>query len=213
MYAGPRMVSQRDATVSVIGWILPILWVVLWTLIRPVAGGAIEAFPTHAQIDAALARGKAAAVARIPPDRLYAWFGSVRELEPRGFLMTKLTGLTVMSAHFALRAEFPTAGDIGQVLGDPTLLVSVSILGDRPDFAVDSYLLLVQGDRIIKPVKVRSDGQASRTSVWPAAPAYRAKVVASFLYADFDPRARTKVSVYPAGGGEVSFDLNLAEIE
>lgn len=198
---------------NVIGWILPVLWVVVWALVRPVAGWAIEVHPAPPQIEAALARGKAAAAARIPPDRLYAWFGSVKELEPRGFLMTRLLGLAVMSAHFALRSEIPTEADIRQILDEPTMLVSVLILGDRPDFALDSYLLLVQGDRVIKPVKVRFDGQASRTSVWPASPAYRAKVVASFAYADLDPRARTKVSVYPAGGGEVSFDLNLAEIE
>ena len=42
---------------------------------------------------------------------------------------------------------------------------------------------------------------------------YRAKVVALFAYADFDPRAKTKLSIFPSSGGEVSFDLDFAAIE
>jgi hypothetical protein len=74
-------------------------------------------------------------------------------------------------------------------------------------------MLMTQGDRIIKPVRVRFDGQASRTARWPNPPAYQAKVVASFAYADFDPQAKTKVAVYLAEGGEVSFDLDFSAID
>ncbi|MGH7228762.1 MAG: hypothetical protein ACREIH_06040 [Nitrospiraceae bacterium] len=174
---------------------------------------AIEVQPSRAQIEAALERGRAAAVARIPPDRLYAWFGTPNELEPRGFLMTKVVGLTVMAAHFALRSATPTESEIARILEDQTLLINVVIFGDRPNFAVDSYMVVEQGGHTIKPIKVRFDGQASRTSVWPKAPAYRAKVVASFPYERLDPRAKTKVSVFPAGGGQVSFELDFSQIE
>lgn len=185
----------------------------LWGVVPPSGGYAIEVQPGPSQIAAALERGKAAAVARVPPDRLYAWFGSVKGLEPRGFLMTKLVGLTVMSAHFALRSETPSEAEIRQILEEHTLLVSVTIFGERPTFAMDSYLVLVQGQRTIKPVRIRFDGQASRTSVWPASPAFQAKVVASFSYADLDPRAKTRLSVFPSVGGEVSFDLEFSKID
>lgn len=185
----------------------------LWGVASPAGGHAIEIQPGPAQIAAALERGKAAAVARIPPDRLYAWFGSVKALEPRGFLMTKLVGLTVMSAHFVLRSETPSEAEIRQILEEKTLLVSVTIFGERPTFAMDSYLVLVQGERTIKPVRIRFDGQASRTSVWPASPGFQAKVVASFSYADLDPRAKTRLSVFPSLGGAVSFDLEFSEID
>lgn len=179
----------------------------------PVTAGAIEIQPSRPRIEAALERGKAAAKAKIPPDQLYAWFGPSTDPEPRGFLMTKLAGLTVMSAHFALRSETPSETEIDQILNDRSLLVSIIIFGERPDFAVDSYMLMAQGERLIKPIKLRFDGRAARSSVWPRSPAYRAKVVASFSYADFDPRARTKLSVFPARGVEVTFDLDLAQIE
>ncbi|MGH7165995.1 MAG: hypothetical protein ACREIS_10790, partial [Nitrospiraceae bacterium] len=107
----------------------------------------------------------------------------------------------------------PSEAEIRQILEDKTLLVSVTIFGERPTFALDSYLVLVQGERTIKPVRVRFDGQASRTSVWPASPAFQAKVVASFSYADLDPLAKTRLSVFPSVGGEVAFDLEFSEIE
>jgi len=182
-------------------------------LIRPDDSPAIEVRPSQAQIEAALVKGKEAAAARIPPDRLYAWFGSKQDLEPQGFLLSKLVGLAVMAAHFALRGASPSDAEIMQVLDDPLLLISVVTFGDRPEFAVDSYMLLAQGDRVIKPVRVRFDGQASRSSVWPHAPAYRAKTVASFSYAELDLRAKTRLSVFPARGGEVSFDLDFAAID
>jgi hypothetical protein len=174
---------------------------------------AIEVRPQPAQIEQALERGKRAATLRTPPDQLYAWFGSTHELEPKGFLMTKMVGLTVMSAHFALRGATPGEMEIRQILDESTLLVSVTIFGNRPDFARDCYLLLVQDTRTIKPVKVRFDGQAARTAVWPNSPAYKAKVVASFNYSDLDLHAPGKLSVFPAGGGEIAFDLDFGKIE
>ena len=200
--------SGRTRTrVAMAASVLAALW--LWTPPAP----AIEVQPGPEQIQAALDRGKAAAAARNPPDQLYAWFGSRNELEPHGFLMTKMVGLSVMAAHFALRSATPNDGEIRQVLDEPALLVSVILYGDRPDFARDCYMVLAQGSRSIKPLKVRFDGQAARTSVWPGSPAYRAKVVASFSYADLDPRANTKVFVFPAGGGEVTFELDFSTIE
>jgi hypothetical protein len=126
--------------------------------------------------------------------------------------MTKMVSLTVMATHFALRGETPTEHDIRQILDDHTLLISVILFGDRPTFAVDSYMLLFQGEYTIKPVKVRFDGQAARTLVWPRQPAYQAKVVASFSYADLHPDAVTRISVFPAGGGEISLNVNFSEI-
>ncbi len=174
---------------------------------------AIESSPTPDQIQAAIQRGKEAAEQRRSPDQLYTSFGSTDDLKPRGFLMTKLGGVLVMASHQALRALTPSEQDVAQVLNNKTLLVNVVIFGDRPSFALDSYVVLEQGGQTVKPVNVRFDARAERSSVWPQTPAYRAKVIALFAYADFDPRAKTKLSVFPSGGGEVSFDLDFAAIE
>ncbi|GKS58106.1 hypothetical protein YTPLAS18_16330 [Nitrospira sp.] len=174
---------------------------------------AIEVAPTPAQVAAAVQRGKDSAERREPPDRLYAWFGPDEELASRGFILTKLVGVTVMASHFALRGETPADSDLRQILDGTSFLVTVMILGDRPNFAVNSYVVMDQAGTTVKPISVRFDGSASRTTVWPKAPAYRAKVVASFNYADLDPRAKTTLSVFPPGGGEVNFELDFSTIQ
>lgn len=173
---------------------------------------AIEVQPSPAQIEAALEQGRAAATARIPPIQLYPRLGSADDLAPHGLIMTKLAGVAVMSAHFALRSKRPSEQELRQILDDRHLMVRFMIFGERPDFAVDTYVLLTQGERTIAPVKVRVDATADRTTRWPKSPAYRAKIIASFAYDDFDPRARTRLSVFPRSGGEVSFELDFAAI-
>ena len=67
---------------------------------------AIEVHPQPGQIVGAKERGHAAAIARTPPDRLYTWFGpDSGALTPRGFLMTKLDALAVMTREAASRPD------------------------------------------------------------------------------------------------------------
>jgi hypothetical protein len=174
---------------------------------------AIEVQPTAEQIQATVERGKAAASQRASPDQLHTWFGATEDLAPRGFIMTKLGSLLVMASHLSLRDQSPTEQDITQVIANEHLLVNVVIYGDRVNFAADSYVLLEQAGRTVKPATVRFDARGDRTTVWPQQPAYRAKVIAQFPYADLDPRAKTTLTVFPSGGGQVSFDLDFAHIE
>jgi len=173
---------------------------------------AIDVQPTPDQIQAALERGKQAAERRSPPDTFYVRFGATDELHPSGFLITKLGSLSVMATHLALRGLQPSEADVAQVLEDKTMLISTVILGNMPNFAVDSYMVLDQSGKTIKPVTVRFDGQANRSAAWPENPRFKAKVVASFNYADFDPSAKTTITVFPANGGEATFTLNFSEI-
>ena len=186
---------------------------VIWTCGFVCPSVAIEVQPTQAQIQLSLDRGKEAAALRQAPETLYARFGSGDDLHPGGFLVTKLGGLSVLATHLALRGFEPSAADIAQMTEATTMLVSVVILGDSPAFAVNSYMVLDQGGRVVKPATVRGDGQASRSSAWPRSPKFRAKVVATFRYTDFDPHAQTSITVFPAVGGETHFSLNFAEID
>ena len=173
---------------------------------------AIDAQPTAEQIQAALDQGKEAARKRSPPDTFHVRFGASDELHPSGFLITKLGGLSVMATHLALRGIQPSEADILQALEGRTMLVSTVIFGNVPDFARDSYMVFDQGGKSIKPVTVRFDGFADHSAAWPDSPKFKAKVIASFAYADFDPQANTTVTVFPANGGEVRFDLDFSKI-
>ena len=178
--------------------------------VRPAA--AVEVQPSPAQIHTALDKGKTAAAQHSPPDMFYVRFGATDDLHPAGFLVTKLGALSVMATHMALRGLEPADSDVVQVLEAQTMLVSVVIFGNHPAFAADSYLVLDQAGKTIKPVTVRFDAQANRSAAWPDSPRFKAKVVASFNYADFDPKAKTAITVFPANGGESSFDLDFAAI-
>jgi hypothetical protein len=117
-----------------------------------------------------------------------------------------------MAAHMALRGLQPSEADVTQVLEGQTMLVSTVIFGNVPNFAVDSYMVFDQGGKIIKPVTVRFDGFANRSAAWPESPRFKAKVVASFNYADFNPNVKTVITVFPANGGESSFNVDFSEI-
>jgi hypothetical protein len=173
---------------------------------------AIDVHPTAEQIQAALERGKEAAQKRSPPDTFYVRFGATDELHSSGFLITKLGGLSVMATHMALRGLQPSETDVTQVLEGQTMLVGTVIFGNVPNFAVDSYMVFDQGGKTVKPVTVRFDGFANRSAAWPESPRFKAKVVASFNYADFDPNANTTITVFPANGGESSFSLDFSGI-
>jgi hypothetical protein len=173
---------------------------------------AIDVHPTAEQIQAALDQGKEAAQKRSSPDMFYVRFGATDELHPSGFLITKLGGLSVMATHMALRGTQPSETDVTQVLEGRTMLVSTVIFGNVPNFAADSYMVFDQGGTTIKPVTVRFDGFANRSAAWPESPRFKAKVIASFNYADFDPNTKTTITVFPANGGEASFGIDFSGI-
>ena len=192
-----------------------LLWVgiVVLSCLPHVSAHALDVHPTAGQIQTALDQGKEVAEKRMPPDSFYVRFGVADEVQPKGFLITKIGALSVMAAHMALRGLEPSEADVAQVLDGKTMLISTVILGNTPNFAVDSYMVLDQGGKTIKPVMLRFDAQADRSVVWPKSPRFKAKVVASFNYADFDPRAKTTIIVYPATGGESRFSIDFSEID
>jgi len=141
------------------GW--PGVWVAIaMILFVPFKAHAILKHPDKKQVEQALERGVVFAREHRPPNELYWHFGSTKKFEPQGFLVTKISGLAVMSGHYALRGEQPTDQDIQQVLGEGALQVVVTVFGNSSDFAQDSYLLLKQDDRMIKPDRIRFDARA-----------------------------------------------------
>lgn len=179
----------------------------------PTSVWAIVQHPSQSQILEAVEKGQEGAQSRNPPNTLYWRFGSSEEdFQPYGFLMTKLSGIAVMSGHFALRGEQPTSKEIQRVLDEEALQVVVMIFGDSPTFAMGSYLLLKQRNRLVKPDRIRFDARASSISQRHGKPVFRAKIVASFVYGTFDLEAPTTIKVFPGAGGELTFDLNFSSI-
>lgn len=174
---------------------------------------AIVVQPTDEQIRSALLRGKEAGKNHLSPDTLYPRFGEVGERRLSGFLMTKLASLAVMGAHMALRGLDPSSTEIAQVLQEPVMLITAMIWGDHPSFAAESYMVLRQGERVIKPVAVRFDGRASLDEQHHDQSLYKAKVVGAFRYDEFDPMTVTMITVVPGHGEAVHFVLDFSQIE
>lgn len=186
---------------------------ILFTVSGAIPALAIESQPTPEQIHAALDAGAAAITQGRAPDSFYLRFGAADELHPSGFLITKIEALSVMASHMAFRGGEPSDVEVAKIVETKTMLVSVVIFGDTPGFARESYIVFDQAGRTIKPVTVRFDGQANRSAAWPERPRFKAKVVAWFDYNDFDPKAKTTITVFPASGGAESFILDFADIQ
>jgi hypothetical protein len=107
-----------------------------------------------------------------------------------------------MASHMAFRGGEPSDVEVAKIVETKTMLVSVVIFGDTPGFARESYIVFDQAGRTIKPVTVRFDGQANRSAAWPERPRFKAKVVAWFDYNDFDPKAKTTITVFPASAAQ-----------
>ena len=174
---------------------------------------AIESQPTREHIRMALERGTHAAAEHRSPDTFYARFKSPDDQHASGYLVTKLGGVSVMATHLASRGLQPSEADVTHVLDASTMLISAVIVGEHPSFAENSYMVLEQGQKAIKPITVRADGQADRSAVWPKSPRFTARVVALFNYADFDPMAKSTITVFPASGGELRFSVDFAQID
>ena len=173
---------------------------------------AILQHPDKKQVEQALERGVAFAREHRPPNELYWRFGSTKKFEPQGFLVTKVSGLAVMSGHYDLRGEQPTDQDIQRVLGEDALQVVVTVFGNSPGFVRDSYLLIKQAHQVVKPDRIRFDARARSVGHDQGDSVFRAKIVGLFPYGTFDPESRATLLVFPGAGGEIRFDLDLSTI-
>ncbi len=173
---------------------------------------AIMVDPPPQEIQNAVQKGRDAAQQKVPPSRLFWHFGSKESFQPHGFLMTKIGGLSVLATHYALRGEEPTQEAIQRVVNEKELQVIVTVYGEFPTFARESYLIMKQGEQIINPERVRADGRAISVARQTGKPIFRAKIVASFPYGAFDPEGETVLKVFPGAGGEIEFPLELGKI-
>ena len=173
---------------------------------------ALVQHPDRNQVEHALKRGMDFAQQHRPPNELYWHFGFTEKFESHGFLVTKISGLAVMAGHYALRGEQPTDHDIQQVLAEDALQVVVTVFGDSPGFAQDSYLLMKQGKQVVKPHRIRFDARARAVGHDQGTPVYRAKIVGLFPYGTFKPESHATLLVFPGVGGEISFELDLSMI-
>ena len=185
---------------------------IVFVVCPEVPAQAVVPYPTQVQVDRALKKGTDFAKKHRPPNELHAHFGSTEPFEARGFLVTKISGLAVMTGHYVLRGEQPTGQAIQRVLDETALQVIVTVFGDSPGFARDSYLIMKQGEHVVKPHRIRFDAHARKVSHDHGDAVYRAKIVGEFPYETFNPTSSTTLLVFPGLGGEIHFTVDLSII-
>jgi hypothetical protein len=89
------------------------------------------------------------------------------------------------------------------------LKIVFDFCGDTADFAEDAQVTLEQDGRMIKGEMAKPDKAKKNTE----GPAYRGKVAASFPYGSFDPKAVTKITLYPKTGDAMTWEVDLSKVK
>lgn len=131
-----------------------------------------------------------------------------------GEIQTKTVGLNRLGALIAAdpeRAERDKAqvdGAIKKTAEAKRLKIVFDFCGDTVEFAEGSTATLEQGGKMIKGEMAKPD-KAKKNEKGPA---YRGKIAASFAYGSFDPKAPTKITLFPPLGDSMSWEVDFSTI-
>lgn len=132
-----------------------------------------------------------------------------------GEIQTKTVGLNRLGALIAADPERAERDKdkvdeaIKKTAESKRLKIVFDFCGDTSDFAEGSSATLEQGGKMIKGEVAKPD-KAKKNDKGPA---YRGKVAASFAYGSFDPKAPTKITLFPPMGDAMSWEVNFSTIK
>ena len=132
-----------------------------------------------------------------------------------GEIQTKTVGLNRLGALIAAdperaeRDKEKVEEAIKKTADAKRLKIVFDFCGDTADFAEGSSATLEQGGKMIKGEVAKPD----RAKKNEKGPAYRGKVAASFAYGSFDPKAPTKITLFPPMGDALSWDVDFSKIK
>ena len=131
-----------------------------------------------------------------------------------GEIQTKTVGLNRLGALIAAdparaeRDKEKVDEAIKKTAEANRLKIVFDFCGDTVDFADGSSATIEQGGKMIKGETAKPD----RAKKNEKGQAYRGKIAASFAYGAFDPKARTKITLYPPMGDAMSWEVDFSTI-
>ena len=131
-----------------------------------------------------------------------------------GEIQTKTVGLNRLGALIAAdperaeRDKEKVEEAIQKTSESKRLKIVFDFCGDTADFAEGASATLEQDGRMIKGEVAKPD----RARKNEKGPAYRGKLSVSWMYGAFDPNAVTKITLYPALGDAMSWDVDFSKI-
>jgi hypothetical protein len=132
-----------------------------------------------------------------------------------GEIQTKTVGLNRLGALIAAdperadRDKEQVDAAIKKTAESNRLKIVFDFCGDTVDFAEGSSATLEQGGKMIKGEMAKPD-KAKKNEKGPA---YRGKIAASFAYGSFDPKAPTKITLFPPMGDAMSWEVDFSKIK
>jgi hypothetical protein len=132
-----------------------------------------------------------------------------------GEIHTKTVGLNRVGALIAAdperadRDKDQVDAAIKKTAESNRLKIVFDFCGDTVDFAEGSSATLEQGGKMIKGEMAKPD-KAKKNEKGPA---YRGKIAASFAYGSFDPKAPTKITLFPPMGDAMSWEVDFSKIK
>lgn len=131
-----------------------------------------------------------------------------------GEIQTKTVGLNRLGALIAADPERAERDKdkvdeaIKKTAESKRLKIVFDFCGDTVDFAEGSSATLEQGGKMIKGETAKPD----RAKKNEKGQAYRGKVAVSFAYGSFDPKASTKITLFPPMGDAMSWEVDFSTI-
>lgn len=175
--------------------------------------GAIDVELEAAAVKKAVEDGKQTKEVKTLPTRFGADLskdlcGGGGEIQTKTVGLNRLGALIAADPERAERDKEKVDDAIKKTAESKRLKIVFDFCGDTVDFAEGSSATLEQGGKMIKGEAAKPD----RAKKNEKGPAYRGKVAVSFAYGSFDPKAPTKITLFPPMGDAMSWEVDFSTI-
>lgn len=135
--------------------------------------------------------------------------GGGGEVRTKIVTLNRLGGVIAANPEKAEQDKAQIDQQVAKILEAKVLKIAFDFCGDTVDFAEGSSATLEQGGKMIKGEMAKPD-KAKKNEKGPA---YRGKIAASFAYGSFDPKAPTKITLFPPVGDSMSWEVDFSTIK
>ena len=175
--------------------------------------GAIDVDLDEATVKKAVEDGKQMKDIKTLPTRFGADLakdlcGGGGEIQTKTVGLNRLGALIAADPERAERDKEQVDAAIKKTAETKRLKIVFDFCGDTVDFAEGSSATLEQGSKMIKGEMAKPD-KAKKNEKGQA---YRGKIAASFAYGSFDPKAFTKITLFPPVGDSLSWEVDFSTI-
>jgi len=176
--------------------------------------GAIEVDLDAAAVKKAVEDGKQMKEVKTLPTRFGADLskdlcGGGGEIQTKTVALNRLGALIVADPDRAERDKEKVDEAIQKTAESKRLKIVFDFCGDTADFAEGSGATLEQEGRMIKGEVAKPD----RAKKNEKGQAYRGKISVSWAYGSFNPKAPTKITLFPPMGDAMSWEVEFSAIK